>query len=367
MNDRLLLSELIRIPEHPLAGGIIVHGFLGNIQKPENVTLAQVILAGTLASPSKRSLEAKEQARLVSAPFDRDRICFHIWKENSNEPTSYIGHAIWAGPITAVEGTIIGDDPANEPGDIFAYREGGVDIPVKKGVLFVSDNLIDTQEIRASIEKRATQEGVTFDEWMRDNVVLLPTKLFHQPKDLFSVIAQRIRPATGVTADFVDAEEISQSLGVNFVTSLNIKHKPVSTQELGTTTKIQGESVSQEIMQEWKRNYDHFDEHFGEIIAEMDENPLRLEELRDPEYMYDGAWEFHLLHRRLQALFPNSELARTVQKLDDRRREALARNEEILTERYPNMPEYSTIPIDSTKPTPYREKDTGKIRVSMPL
>lgn len=366
MSDPLLLSELVHTQEHPLEGAIVVHGFLGNIEKPENVTLAQVIIAGTLASPSKRQLDFREQERLVSAPFDRDRICFHPWKEGGEQPTSYIGHAIWAGPTTAMEGTIIGDDPANEAGDIFAFRAGGVDIPVRKGVLFVSDNLIDTPEIRMSIKQRATQDGVTFDEWMKDNVVLLPTKLFHQTKELFSVIAQRIRPAAGVTADFVDAEEIGQSSGVNFVTSLNAKHKPVSTRELGTAVKIQGESVSEEMMQEWERNYRHFDEAFGEIIAEMDENPLRLEELRDSEFMYDGAWEFHLLHRRLQTFSPDSELARKIHTLNERRKDAFERNEQILVERFPNMPEHEDAPIDSSQ-KPYREKNTGRIRISIPL
>jgi len=110
--------ELVLVREHPLEGNIVIHGFLGNIEKPEETTIAQVIRQGALVSPSKRILDQKEQARLIDAPFDRDRVCFHTWKENEENAGSYIGHAIWAAPVGVMEGTIIGDDIANETGDI---------------------------------------------------------------------------------------------------------------------------------------------------------------------------------------------------------------------------------------------------------
>ena len=328
--------EIVQLKKHPLEDRVIVHGFLGNIGKPEDMTISQIIQQGALVSPSKRALDPKEQTRLLDAPFDRDRVCFHTWEKNRENTGSYIGHAIWVAPVSAMEGTIIGDDIANETGNVFAFNRGGVEIPIDRGIIFISDNLLGTSSIKQSIELRAQSERVTPEDWIRRNVVLVPTEIFRRPNDLFRIISDRVQPAKGVSAGFVGREEINKNLRFNFVAYLRDKYIPATAQELGHATKIEGEPVTPEMMQKWEKDYLYCLQQFTELEEEMDENPLRLEELREPEYMYDTGWFFHQLKSRLQRFSPASELGLKVVELDKKRTELLQRCESILRKRYPN-------------------------------
>src|SRR3990172_12994005 len=364
MVDEISISpEVMLTPEHRLGGAILVHGFVGNTDKSEIHTLAQIITRGAIISPSKRSLTPKEEARTL---FDRKRIAFHTWKPERLNSIKYVGQAVWAAPVTALEGTIVGDDMAMEEGDIFAYNPAGVDIPLQRGLLFVSDDMLDNSGVQAAISERANKEVKAPEEWVVKNVVIVPKEAFKQPDELLKIISRRIRPSDTVTADFVTRAEFDENLKIYFLEEgFAQKHTTADVKDLGNGVKVDGEYISPEMVKKWDEDTSHYNDWFDKISLEMEFNLLPFEELRPPEDgdKFEGFWK---LRKRVEKYLPGSDMAHDLDKMDQKRAETMARYEKILFERYPNAPEFDVEP-ESPGILVWRKKGTREIRLHKPL
>lgn len=106
-----------------------------------------------------------------------------------------------------------------------------------------------------------------------------------------------------------------------------------------------------------------------EIISqEMENNPYRLEELReeDSEYDYPDMPTFRNLKKRVEIYMPDTDLANKIKKLEEKRKLLITRNEEILSSQNPNMPTYRN-PPNSNNYVVYREEVSGKIKIGQPI
>lgn len=379
------LKEAEPVKEHPLEGGILVHGFSGNIKKPEDTTVVEVITRGALVSPSRRSLDYVELSRFTTGiPRDYRRISFYCWKNNERKVPTYIDAAFWAGPINSLENYYIGRD-ATSLDAIYALGKDGVEISLDRGLLFISEDLLFSPEVWTNVEARAKEEHVTPKDIVSKYMVLLPAKLFpkllppivnsyendielidqrhsDRANQLLREIQRRITPAKGVTADFEEYAQVSN-------TDVMKKNAPATRKTLGTSTKLEGSLFSGALMDEWNLIYEHQRNKLDELIAEMEENPYRIEELYEPR----SGWEWNLIHvgHRLEILDPDSELLKKIKEAEQKAQEALVRNQQILEQRFPNMPTYEGGPeVESvwrqTEVIVYRDSKTGNVKVCDP-
>jgi hypothetical protein len=352
MQDGLALSpEISKSTEHPLEGGIIIHGFVGNIEKPELKTLTQVIKSGVLASPSKRELDDKERLRLPDEPADYNRICFHLLTNKVANPCHYVGRAFWAASLNAVAGTIIGDDIASGSNDIFSYHNNGVEIPLNRGLLYLSIDMLDNLALLESIRQRATAEGVSAEKWIQNYIVILPRKAFENRQQLFNIVSKRIQPAKGVSADFVTKNEIDQHFQHNFVHFLENDHRFTKKDELGIGGIKIDIPLDPDLLTEFNQILGRYKNRFRSIYEDIETNPLRIEELRDAESVHDPNWPFFKMISLLNTYAPDSDIAQKAAELDKFRLELLKLNTQILEKIYPNAPSPEAI-----KQMSYKEK-----------
>lgn len=360
-------QEAEPVKEHPLEGGILIHGFDGNIGKPEEITVAQVITRGALVSPSRRTLNVVEQDRYQSEiPRDYNRINFMCWKTYGDKFPTYTRAAFWAGPLGSLENYYLGRDSTSVDA-IYALGEEGVEIPIERGLLFISDVLLFSKEVWASVEARAKEEQVLPRDIVKKYMVVLPSESFpmicvgsergsgsERANQLLTEIQKRITHAVGVSVEFEQNVDTSNADVIR-------NRRPATSETLGLSTKIEGDPLSDEIMRTWNNIYDYHRGRLDEIVEKIEEDPFQIEDLYSPVLGWEGSLFF--VHQNLEILDPESKLLQKIKEAEQRAQEALKKNQHILQERFPNMPILEREPGFTWDTVVYKDAKTGNVRV----
>lgn len=329
--------------ENLLEGSILVHGFSGNVDpynkwKEERKTLQKVLSSGNLVSPSLRELDNSEKIRfVVDAPFDKNRLTFHLWKGDSQDGVEYIEEALLALPTTSLEGNVLSEDPAWPGRAISAYNKEGVQIPLKKGILFLSQSRFS--EFRSQLELLAHESGLDFVDYVNTYVTILPAETFKDQKSLWSAVRSRIEPARDVSVKIVDTQKQTSSMfdssGLNFTNTLESK-EPVIAEDLGETHIVLASAISAELLQYLEHSYQQEIVWLGTVEANMESNPFNIEFLRDEPS------EILEIERLITELDPNNTRKAYIYELSKKyelwKRKLLAKNERALEEKYPDAP-----------------------------
>ncbi len=366
-----LAKERIDQSESLLEGAILVHGFCGNIDASdkwaeETKTLEKVLASGEIVSPSLRILDSKEQTRFsVDAPFDKNRVTFHVWKGDQKDGSEYIAEAFFASPTSILVGTIPSEDPAWPGRALSAYSKDGVRLSVDQGLLFITPER--AKQFHTQLEVLAKNSGLTFADYMNKHVVLLPKSAFEDQKTLWSAVSSRIESAVGVTAKVTTGKEQGDSTkGLNFTEVLKSK-EPTKRTELGLSTIKSGSAISKELALSVEQRTQVEIDWLNEVEADMTSNPYHIERLRDNKPLFKDEQQ---LADEISPISAESErLKKAVQGYDKLRQRLLAINEKVLADKFPNPPTEDELnknrrPV--TEATVYRGND-GKLHLKEPL
>lgn len=366
-----LAKEKVVQPENLLEGSILVHGFCGNIDAQdkwaeESKTLEKILTSGEIVSPSLRNLDAKEQVRFsADAPFDKNRVTFHVWKGDQKDGLEYISEAFFASPTSILEGSIPSEDPAWSGRAVSAYNKDGVRLSINQGELFITPERVN--QFHAQIEDLAKKSGLSFADYMNKYVVLLPKSVFEDQKMLWKAVSSRIEPAIGVTANVATAKEQGDlTKGLNFTEVLNSK-EPAKRTELGVSTIKSGTAISEElVLSIEQRTQDEID-WLKEVEANINTNPFHIERLRDEKLLFEEEQE---LANEIGLNSANSErIKKSAQSYDQLRQRLLSINEKVLEEKFPNPPtedELNRSRRPVTQATVYRGND-GRLHIEEAL
>jgi len=367
-----LVKEIPPKPDHLLERSILVHGFSGNIDtnntwSEETKSLGKVLSTGELVSPSKRDLDDKEKVRFgIDAPFDKNRVIFHVWKGDDHDGMEYISEALFAAPPKMLEGYVPSEDPAWPGRAVSAYGKDGVHIPLSNGLLFVSAGRCI--EFHDHFEALAQKSGMSFADFMNKHVVILPNTAFQNRNELWTAISSRIEPAIGVTVDVIGArEQMNSTHGTNFTDILN-NHAPAKANELGLSGINRGSAVNHELTvwlsKEWRSRI----RWLQTTEKNMSNNPFRIEQLREEKPSFQDVQQ---LVDEVQPNHPDNKKTQSLaRQYYEYRQRLLATNERILEEKYPNAPseidENGRTHSNVVETTVLRGKD-GRLHVHEPL
>lgn len=193
--------EIVQQEENPLEGAILVHGFIGNQEKPEKEILRKVIKNGTISSPSKRPLDEKDEMRYTAdAPWDYSRVTFYAFHGDDRACPNYKDAAAFIAPLAALTGTeIIKPDSSGYYSDqeVAAYTPEGVKIPLEKGLLIIEPFTL--AELLPELTKHAQEIDLTAKDYLERYVIVLPYPLTCTPDKIWEIAKARIQPAVNVT------------------------------------------------------------------------------------------------------------------------------------------------------------------------
>lgn len=336
------IVETLTKPEaNLLEGGILIHGFKGNLDpydsyKNMSDTLTKVVKQGAIVSPSRRELSEKEMARISDAPFDFNRVCFHTWHEEvDGNKSNYVLNAFFAAPVSVIEGYKPSLDPAMDETTVSVFGDNGVEIPLEKGILFLSEELF--LEISPEITQKAKDLGITYEEYVKNNIVLLPTEAFEDSKILWNIVRDRIMPATNVTQQLVNPNKMGYR-GVNFTDVLN-GVELAKMENLGKSEKMNGSPVSDayatSVMEHCSREINWLKGKEADI-----ENIFEyLDDLRNPNEWLKAVYNSRSLINQLDS--DNSRLPAVDKLLNDFNSLAGSLSKQIelfLEQKYPDAP-----------------------------
>lgn len=365
---------LVTPEENMLEGSILVHGFLGNIETlnpygEEVKTFNKIMLKGEIVSPSQRELTKEEENRYkYDAPFDLNRVSFHIWKGEPTDERNYIGDVFFAAPTIALSGYVPIEDPAFSANTITVYGNGGVRIPLELGKLFIE--LERFEHSREAIGRVATANGMNFNEFVNNHFVILPRDVFRDTKLLWKAVSSRIEPSTGVSANIVSSRELGTlSEGKFDFTSGLDAISPAAMESLGSGSVKEGSAVSTELIEGIESSWKERRKWIRKIQNTLDENPYELESLRDTS-------ELDSILTLADSLEINKQLLAKSKLLRDRciklQEQVIQENERILEVRFPDAPIESSDEDSKVakkrplfKPEVIRSTD-GKLHINKP-
>lgn len=194
------VSEIELVKPRILEGAVLVHGFKGNIEKPEIETVKDLLLHGHIASPSKRNLDDREVERYEDeVPTDLNRIHFHCSYENQTKDQSYKyrGDSLFVMPVKSAEGYVIAQNLLLGESDISIYSSEGVEIPLNKGVLLMTETLFDG--LKDVIPVAAEKLGLSLDEFMLNNILIVDDDVIKESNKFWDLISKKVKPASSVT------------------------------------------------------------------------------------------------------------------------------------------------------------------------
>ncbi|HTK03870.1 MAG TPA: hypothetical protein VL401_03875 [Alphaproteobacteria bacterium] len=373
-NNVLINNEPVEFVSKPevkekinlLENSILIHGFSSNINTGnsyamEQINLEKILHKGALATPSRRSLTPEERARYqTDAPFDLDRLTFHVWKGDEEDNVNYINEAFFAVPPVVLAGAVLHEDPAWAGRAISAFRTDGMEISLNNGLLFCSpEYALQFQDI---FQELATKSEMRLDEYIRKHVVILPRENFSDINNLWKSVSTRIKPSNGVSAQIVTADQMEPSNGIDFTKSLS-GATPVTVEQLGDGKILEINKMTE--LSNWLTNIvDRDKRRLDNIVSNLNDNPFDIETLREIPH-----W-FKILDL-LNKFNPESDeivffnKARAV--YDQIRIKALRENNTILKLRYPNAQKSSErIRPAISEPVVFVDEN-GEYRVMQPL
>ncbi len=185
------------IGENLLEGGILVHGFEGNIG--EFVPLKDILDEGGITSPNLRQNKWSEKMRerQEDVAFDNSRLCLHVYKPGKvNRSYTFNGSYFFACPMNTLAKNVIMLDDAGGTGDIAAYHAEGVKISIEQGVLFLPLQTfqLDWEHIRTYAEKQAPSDPAGF---IRQHFRI--SQNYETDEQLLEAVQEAISPAQNVT------------------------------------------------------------------------------------------------------------------------------------------------------------------------
>lgn len=319
----LMTEDIIRteapIKENLLEGTILVHGFQGNIRKPEIDTLIDIVKMGALVSPNLRELTPDERKRSHITPFDQKRVVFHAWRGNERDNSSYIGYAAFAAPVTILAGNVITEDPSSSSKNTIAvYNETGVRIPLEAGILFMSEGYFSN--FLEFLKEKAQRVGMNPTEYVNKYIVILSPNVFRNFDELKKAIFSRIDPATNVTADIVTHEDQIKSSSLDYTRIL--RDKPGVTREsLGTASTKGYGIVDQQQMSLWEEFANKHENLIREVSRDPSPDQFRLKEVA----YFDICLRLERIQNILELTNPNHPLLVKVHELNKLR--AVTNNE----------------------------------------
>ncbi|MCX6791529.1 MAG: hypothetical protein NT149_00635 [Candidatus Gottesmanbacteria bacterium] len=354
-----LIKEVVPRSENLLERSRLVHGFLGNVDAndpyaEETKTLNGILTTGELVSPSLRPLDDKEKIRFsMDAPFDKNRVTFHVWKGDEEDGKSYISKAFFAAPTSILGGSVPAEDPAWPGRVVSAYGKEGVRLPIEKGLLFISTNR--AIQHREKFEALAQKAGQTYIEYMNKHVVILPDNIFDDKKMLWSAISARIEPAMGVTTKIASSrEQMDSARGTNFTDMLN-QRLPAPARELGLSGIKEGSTVSLELIDDLKQSWQSEIEWLKKVEKNIDRDPYNIENLRKE------ASSLQNIQNLINEIQPDNSDVPLASQYGEKRRQLLKKFEVMLEKKYPDAPlETRSYGRPRYERTPYRGAD-GKL------
>lgn len=326
-----------------LEGGILIHGFKGNlndINPYQRVMerLNNIILSGEIVSPSQRELDEDELKRLqLDASFDSNRVCFHVWNSDSNEnQLSYVLNSFFAMPTTAMAGFVPSEDPAFGGNVVALYKNEGVRIPLEKGLLFLSTDMY--RSLIPSIQKKAEISGISYDDYVKQHIVILPSESFHDSDILWKEVSARIDPASNVKTRMSKTSSNTNINFIDFTQSLrNIE--PSKTDELGETTMKTGNPISESLTDSLEERYHEDITELRNKYSKIEDDPYYLEELRDPNIWLRSINEDRQI---IDQLGTDQQTTDSLNKLDDQFKDMCAAQLElslsIIKQKHPDAP-----------------------------
>ena len=183
-----------------LEKAVLVHGFKGNIEKPETETVRDLLLHGHITSPSKRNLDNKEIKKYEEKiPVDLNRIHFHCSYKDQTKDSSYQyrGNSLFVMPVKAAEGNVIAQNTLLGHTDIYLYSKEGVEIPLNKGVLVMTKDLFG--EVQDVIPETAKKLRLPVDEFIANNIMIVDEDTIGDPNKFWGAINEKVAPSSGVT------------------------------------------------------------------------------------------------------------------------------------------------------------------------
>lgn len=367
LHDLSIKKEVAPTSENLLEGAILVHGFCGNVDTnnpyaEETKALGSILSSGELVSPSARPLDDKEKVRFsAEAPFDQNRVTFHVWKGDDQDGTAYIRSAFFASPTSILGGFVPSEDPAWAGRAISAYSKDGVHLPIERGLLFLDSRL--ATRFQPQFEALAQKAGMSYTDYMNQHAVILPQEAFNDQSTLWSAVSNRIEPAVGVTIQVVTGKEQMDSTRGTHFTDILDHHQSAQTSELGLTGVKQGSAISPELLTHMEKVWHENIEWLDEVERNMDNDPLKIEHVRGERQEIVDMQTF------IDELHLNNQDAQTLaDQYNKRKRQVLELNEKVLESKYPNAPleEVEGIHRPVFEPTVTRGKD-GKLHVEEPL
>ena len=283
--------------KNPLEGAILIHGFDSNLSDPDkreigissdSDVLKKIIRQGAVVSPSKRELTRQELSRYGGAYFDVDRVCFEARtgrKTDGKGGGSYISGTFFAMPVSGLEGTKISNDIAFSDGAMAAYNEGGVSIPLEKGILFIHEYAL--RDLLPDIKARAEMFNIDLAEYLNKHFRILPGNFKDQ--DIFwKVVKASIEPSKDVKYHPTIVPKLKEKISEVGMREIFISEKFAEEKDLGESKFLKNTLLgSPYVKVEHNKEYLDLLQTLTKFVSILKEDPEALREFPHFYWFHD--------------------------------------------------------------------------------